>query len=235
MTSTNAIPGQPPAFARADRTIRAGIFDMDGVLLDSEPLHHRAINELLQEEGVAPLSMIEYSRYLGTTDAYTWGDLVARRRLRHAPGHYLDRFDGAITDLYERYSAPAPGSVELLELLQAAGVPLAVASSSRRTWIETCLARLGVRRFFQAVVSGDMVRRGKPDPEIYLLAAQQLSVSPEQCFAIEDSPQGITAAITAGMFTVAVDSTYAHALRAATPHLHVRSLAELVDLDLFSF
>ena len=154
--------------------IKAGIFDMDGVLLDSEPLHHQAVNMILAAEGRAGLTLAEYRPYLGTTDEHTWTDLINRRRLEEPLTFYLERFDDVIVEQYRRHSTITPGAQDLLDGLKASGLALAVASSSRRTWVETCLQSLQIRHYFDVIVGGDMVVHGKPDPAIYLLAAQLL-------------------------------------------------------------
>jgi HAD superfamily hydrolase (TIGR01509 family) len=207
-------------------TIRAGIFDMDGVLLDSEPLHHQAVNELLNEEGKQALPFKEYVPYMGTTDEYTWNDLIRRYALAHPFAYYRDRYDAAILEHYRKMSQIAPGVQTLLSRLRERALPLAVASSSRTVWVETCLGALGIRGYFDVVVTGDMVQRSKPDPEIYLLAAERLQVSPSQCFAVEDSPNGIAAAVAAGMLTIAVETPYTRGQQTRAAQVQLGSLTE---------
>jgi beta-phosphoglucomutase-like phosphatase (HAD superfamily) len=214
--------------------MRAGaiIFDMDGVLVDSEPLHHRTLNEVLAEEGCSGLDFAQYVPYMGTTDEYTWSDLIRRLHLPNACEYYCDRYDERILLAYRRFSTPAAGAVRALSSFRALGLPMAVASSSRREWVETCLAAMNVRHYFDVVVSGEMATRSKPDPEIYLLAAQRLGVPPRACIAVEDAPQGVAAALAASMFTVAVASPYPTAGDTEGAHLHVRSLEELDAVSL---
>jgi HAD superfamily hydrolase (TIGR01509 family) len=201
----HAQPGSPPADAH--RRILAVVFDMDGVLLDSEPLHHRVVNELLAEHGLRVDDAL-YRRYLGTTLEDTWADLIRRFGLPGSVANYRDRYDAAILEAYRRHAVPAPGALELVQGLRARGLKLGLASSSRTAWVETALARLGLAGAFDAVVTGEMVVRGKPAPEIYLLAAHRLSVPPERCLAIEDAPAGVAAARAAGMTVVAVRTPY---------------------------
>jgi HAD superfamily hydrolase (TIGR01509 family) len=132
-----------------------------------------------------------------------------------------------IVELYQQQAAPAPGARELLDGLKARGLPLAVASSSRLRWVVTCLAVLGIRRYFDALVCGSMAGPNKPDPAIYLLAARRLGVPAAHCFAVEDSPHGVTAAVAAGMLTVVVETPYTRGLDTGAAQIHVRSLAEL--------
>ena len=213
----------------AGHPIRAGVFDMDGVLVDSEPLHHQALNVVLCHNDRAPLSFDAFRPYLGASDGFIWDELVHRQRLPRPVRFYQDQFDEHLIDLYRQQSTVAPGAVKLLSMLCECGIPLAVASSSRRRWVEACLEAIGVRSYFDVIVDGQMVATAKPDPAIYLLAAQLLHVEPEECLAVEDSPRGACAAVSAGMLTVAVDTPYTRQNTAAAAHIHVRSLDELVE------
>jgi HAD superfamily hydrolase (TIGR01509 family) len=206
---------------------QAVIFDLDGVLLDSEPLHHCAANAVLTEDGHRPLSVAEYTRYLGLTDDDMWRDLRAVRDLGQPHEDYLRRFDSHVLAEYRKHAIVAPGAVELLDWLTACELPLAVASSSRAQWVETCLDAIGLRRYFDRVVSGDMVARGKPDPEIFLVAARQLRAQPARCVVFEDSPAGVTAASRAGMYTIAVCTSYTPPGLTPGAHFSVNSLAEV--------
>ena len=181
----------------------AVIFDMDGVLVDGEPLHYAAINEILGEEAIQ-IDIPTYRRYLGTTLAHTWRDLAARHALAHDYAYYARRYDVAVTAQYRAHAVPTPGAHRLLARLQEAGVPCALASSSNRAWVETALAALDMGDAFDVVISGDEVREGKPDPEIYRTAAARLGVPPADCLVIEDAPAGIEAARGAGMRVIGV-------------------------------
>ncbi|HEY8819710.1 MAG TPA: HAD family phosphatase [Dehalococcoidia bacterium] len=191
--------------------IDAVVFDMDGVLLDSEPLHFITVNELLAEEG-GVLELAEYLGYVGTTLEDTWADLVRRFRLKRSFEYYRDRYDAEILRHYRDSAVLLPGAAWLMEELLRRGTRLAVASSSRTEWVEVCLAKLGLLNKFHAIVTGDMVTQGKPDPEIYLKASAALRVAPERCLAIEDAPKGVQSAHRAGMTVVAVDTQYTAAL-----------------------
>ena len=203
------------------------IFDLDGVLVDSEPLHHRAANAVLAEDGHPPLSAAEYSRFLGMTDEDMWRGLRAMRGLGRPHEHYLRRFDSNVLAEYRQHATAAPGAVDLLDWLTACGLPLAVASSSRAQWVEICLHAIGIRRYFDRIVAGDMVAAGKPDPEIFLAAARQLRAQPARCVVFEDSPAGVTAASRAGMYTIAVCTAYTPPGLAHGAHFTVNSLTEV--------
>jgi beta-phosphoglucomutase len=218
------LPAGRPGPAR--QTLGAVIFDLDGVLLDSEPLHHEATNFILREERRPPLSLAEYARYLGRTAEDMWRDLRSRRELDRPHEHYLQRFDALVLAAYRQHAAAAPGAVALLDWLTACGVPLAVASSSRTERVETCLDTIGIRRYFLAVVGGDMVTRGKPDPEIFL-PALRLHAEPSACVVLEDSPAGLAAATRASMLPFAVCTAYPPPGLVEGARVTVHSLAEV--------
>jgi HAD superfamily hydrolase (TIGR01509 family) len=185
------------------------VFDLDGVLVDSEPTHERA--------------NAEYLAGFGTTLDPWLSEAMMGRRVRDltdavAPLVGLppeETFAGRERVFWRLLEAgelrPMPGVRRSLDRLAAAGLPLAVASSGTRAYVEHALDRLRLRHAFAAVVSGEEVANGKPDPEIYLQAAERLGAEPAACMAVEDAPHGIAAARAAGMRVVAVP----HAMTAA--------------------
>ncbi len=183
----------------------AVIFDMDGVLLDSEPLHYEAVRLILEEQGVE-FPIEDYFRYLGTTLTSTWDDLCERYPI----AMYFEQFEARYNaDVLKQYQAGAPlirGARELVEQLRNAGVPIAVASSSHREWVEAALTGAGLRDYFDQTTAGNEVSMGKPSPEIYLKAAEKLGFDPANCVAIEDAPAGVESAKAAGMSVVLVRS-----------------------------
>ncbi len=181
----------------------AVIFDMDGVLLDSEPLHYEAVRQILAEQGV-DFPIEDYFRYLGTTLTSTWDDLCERFPITMPFAQFEARYNA---DVLVQYQAGAPlisGARELVAQLRDEGVPIAVASSSHREWVEAALTGAGLRQYFQQTTAGDEVSMGKPSPEIYLKAAHKLGVDPIDCIAIEDAPAGVESAKAAGMSVVLV-------------------------------
>ena len=196
----------------------AVIFDMDGVLLDSEPLHYEAVRQILAEQDVEfPLE--DYHRYLGTTLPSTWDDLCARSPISMRFEEFESRYN---QDVLVQYQAGAPlirGARELVEQLSEAGVPIAVASSSHRMWVEAALSGAGLREFFaeaSQTTCGDEVSTGKPSPEIYRTAAAKLGLDPIDCIAIEDAPAGVESARSAGMCVVQVRSELTNDLSLAS-------------------
>jgi HAD superfamily hydrolase (TIGR01509 family) len=183
--------------------IQAVIFDMDGVLVDTEPRHFAALNAVLAAEGYR-LDPEDNRLFLGLTLERTWDLVVERFGLIGSRRDYHDHYDRAVLAELEQPLDPAPGVRQLLKATRAAGLALALASSSRRAWVTATLRSLGLAGCFPVTVAGDEVTVGKPDPEIFLTAARRLGIRPEHCLVIEDSPAGIEAARRAGMRVIAV-------------------------------
>jgi len=209
-----------PAFA-------AVIFDMDGVLVDGEPLHFRAVNELLGEEGRA-ITLEEYKPYMGTKSG--WQELIRDFGLTRPYEHYAARYPGILLERYRDEAVALPGAVGFVQALRNAGVRIAVASSSIAPWVEAALARIGLDGAFEITVTGSDVTLGKPDPAIYLVAAERLGVSPRDCLAIEDAPAGIRSAHAAGMTCWAVRTEYTRGLSLPDPDREFETL-ESVSID----
>jgi HAD superfamily hydrolase (TIGR01509 family) len=186
--------------------IQAVIFDMDGVLTDSEPRHFHAINLLLAEFG-CELAAEEYAHLAGQHGHYTWQWLRSRFGLPLDFEQWRDRYDPVIVAELSRPSEPLPGVIGLLTEVRNRNLRAAVASTSRSSWVTAALGSLGLAQAFDAVIAGDMVEHGKPAPDVFLLAATWMSVQPASCIVIEDSEPGIQAARAAGMFVVQLRAT----------------------------
>ena len=213
---------------------RAILFDMDGVLVDSEPLFLSAINRLLVQEGVEPVSVQENEEFLiGTTIGETWRQLKIRRPLPLPVEDYINRYDDIVRQVMQEELEPQPGVRELLAACNARSLPKAVASSSLHMWVDLKLNAIGLTGAFDAVLGGDDVTRGKPEPDIYIKAAESLGVPPAECIAIEDSPIGISAAVASGAYTIAVRTEYTRNLDVSQAHTILETLEEF-DLSLLA-
>jgi HAD superfamily hydrolase (TIGR01509 family) len=182
---------------------RAVVFDLDGVLWDGEPLYHRAFNILLEPLGFR-ISDEEYSRIIGfgVEDAWAW--VLERFQLKEDPARFLRDYNRTVLELLESPVEPIAGVRELIERLRSGGVPVGLASASLRRWVDATLRGLRMEGCFDATVSASEVKRSKPAPDLYLLAAEKLGVPPAECLAVEDTRSGIQAAKAAGMFAVQV-------------------------------
>ena len=198
---------------------------MDGVLVDGEPLHFQAVNQLLATEGKS-ISLDDYKPYMGTKTG--WADMIRDYGLSQPREHYSEIYREMILASYRANSEPLPGAVELVGALNRANVRIGVASSSILPWVEACLERLGLLRSFESITTGTDVEQGKPAPDIYLLAAERLGVDPARCLAFEDAPAGILSAKAAGMECWAVRTEYTRGLALPDPHREFESLTHVV-------
>jgi HAD superfamily hydrolase (TIGR01509 family) len=213
---------------------QAIIFDMDGVLVDSEPLFLRAINRVVANEGARPISEEENEEFLiGTTVEETWRQLKELRHLPRPTDAYVQRYDTVVRQVLREELAPQPGVTRLLEECVRRGLPKAVASSSLRSWVNLKLEAIQLQKAFDVVLGGDDVANGKPAPDIYRLAAQCLGLSPQKCIAIEDSPIGIASAVGSGAYTIAVRTYSTRNLDISAAHAILESLEEF-DLSLLA-
>jgi HAD superfamily hydrolase (TIGR01509 family) len=180
------------------------LFDMDGLLVDTEPLWFETEAEVMARLG-APWDKEDQERLLGGSMDNTVGYLLAKAT-RPAPPAEVARWmtDGMLKRAAEGRIIIRPGARELLEAVAAAGVPHALVTGSQRPFTEAVLASTALS--FPVTVTGDDVTRTKPDPEPYRLAAKLLDADPEHCVALEDSPNGVASATGAGCRVVAVPS-----------------------------
>jgi len=173
---------------------------MDGVIIDSEPIHQRIEDEMFRELGLM-ITDEEHQSFVGTTTSFMWEMLIEKYRLPYTPLELVEeghrRFFNKLSTLGE--VQPMPGLMPFLKRLKDKGIRTAVASSSSRKLVEPVLMLLGVRDYFELLVCGDDVERGKPEPDIFLRAAAIMDVLPEECIVIEDSENGVKAAKAAGM------------------------------------
>lgn len=183
--------------------IAAVIFDMDGILVDSEPLHLRATQTALGERGQSYTER-DNRAFFGATDAELFRILRILFDLETPTEALVAAKLDRLVALIHAEARPLPGVTVIPPRLAAAGLPLALASASSRRVIRAVLDSIGLGTVFRAVVSGDEVARGKPAPDGFLMAARRLAVEPERCLVVEDSRNGVLAGKAAGMTVAAI-------------------------------
>jgi beta-phosphoglucomutase family hydrolase len=192
------------------------IFDWDGVIIDSAQLHEQSWHQLAAELGtsVRPGSFI---RGFGMKSAQIIATIHRWATDPETVAKLADRKETLYRELLAKNEIePLPGVVEWLHRLHEANVPCAVASSTQRANIEAVLRRVGLDQPFAAIVSAEDVSQGKPDPQVFLKAAERLKIEAQRCIVFEDAQVGIEAGHAAGMKVIAVTTTHgAGELRAA--------------------
>jgi beta-phosphoglucomutase-like phosphatase (HAD superfamily) len=187
--------------------MKAVIFDMDGVIIDSEPLHYRLETQFFKEVGIN-LAEGEYESFTGTSGGDMFTRLKKRFGLNQSVEELLAEGRRRYMETLKKEGIPIiSGIPELIARLSEAGMKLAVASSAPHEQIDLVMntphtpedSDGSLARFFSVRVSGDDVDRGKPDPSVFLKAAELLGTLPEDCWVIEDSENGVKAARAAGM------------------------------------
>ena len=184
--------------------LEAVLFDMDGLLVDTEPLWFETETEVMARLG-GPWTEADQERLLGGSMEHTVGYLLAKATRPASPAEVARWMtDGMLRRAAAGRVIIRPGARELLAEVAAACLPHALVTGSQREFTEAVVTSTGLS--FTAIVTGDDVTRPKPDPEPYLLAAKLLAAAPENCVALEDSPNGVTSATAAGCKVVAVPS-----------------------------
>ncbi len=181
--------------------LKAVIFDMDGVLVDSEPLHFKSNQMTLRKYCGLELEYDYYKQYIGSTVTFMWKKIVRDFGIVDYSPETLQSLNDEILDELVQTEGypPVKGAAELVRSLHRQGYLLAVASSSSRRKIEENLKHLDIRSCFSAIVSGVELERPKPNPDIFQKAVEELGVQTEECLVIEDSMNGVKASVAAGI------------------------------------
>jgi beta-phosphoglucomutase family hydrolase len=187
--------------------LRAVIFDWDGVVVDSSRHHERSWEIIAGRHGL-PLPPDHFKRGFGKKNNIIIPDLGWANEPGAVNALAREKEEIYRSLVREHGIEPLPGIRDLLANLNAEGIPCAIGSSTERANLDALLDLMDVRRFYSAIVSGEEVEHGKPDPSIFLLAAERLGVAPSDCVVIEDAHVGIEAAHRAGMRVAAVATTH---------------------------
>ncbi|MBX9685088.1 MAG: HAD family phosphatase [Candidatus Obscuribacterales bacterium] len=212
--------------------LKALIFDMDGVLVDSEPLHLLAMQTFLQRFSIA-YKEEDNRDFLGRKDLVIAEILIERFKLDMTARQFVDAKEEILADLIRTEAKARPGVYELLAELTEMQVPLAVASSATLDTIKLVMQTLSIGHYFQHLCSGEEVKNGKPAPDIFLMAAKRLALPPEYCLVVEDTLNGLKAAKAAGMFSVSIPCEATRHQDHSIADLAFSSLSELPLKELF--
>jgi sugar-phosphatase len=188
------------------RRFQAAVFDLDGTLVDSETRSHESWQHVFRSRGIVPDDSL-IRAFVGRRGIDVH-DLLKEQVPGHDPAELMAASSEHFHAPHQPPLGPLAGAVELVQLIAAAGVPLALVTSAGRRYAEQILTELGVRELFSVVLTAEDVTVGKPDPEGYLAAARRLGVPPSACVVFEDAPAGVAAAKAAGMYCVAVATTH---------------------------
>ncbi len=186
--------------------IKAIIFDMDGVIVDTKMLHFLAWEKFWGKKGIKH-TFDDFMKNFGKDNKVIFSEMyngISEEEIevlsREKESYYKEFAKGKIK--------PSPGAVELIRNLRRNNYPIALATSSPRHAVEFVIGQIKLEKYFDAIVTSSEVKFGKPEPEIFLKAAEKLAVKPEECVVIEDSLHGIEAARRAGMKCIAVATTH---------------------------
>lgn len=211
------------------KRLEAVLFDMDGVIIDSEPLWTEAEIQFLARRSLSYSPQLK-AVLMGRDSREAVGILIEYYNLSESVDDVIEERNELVAGLFRELLQPIPYALDLVKSVRHSGVKTSMGSSSPKRLIELVMDKFSIAGLFDLVLSGDQVARGKPAPDIYLTAARELGVIPDNCLVIEDAPNGVASAKAAGMRCLAI-STSTNAAELAMADKVVRSFAE-VDLQL---
>ncbi len=216
---------QPPGSSAMTRP-RAVIFDMDGLMFNTEDVYWHVGSELLRRRGHVYTKAMS-DAMMGRTPQAAFEILIDRYGLSDDWRGLADESEAVFVELLTVHLEMMPGLETLLDALDAAGIPKAIGTSSARRLADKCLSRFDLHRRFAAILTAEDIVRGKPDPEIYLRAAERLQVPPAETVILEDSHVGCRAAAAAGAFVVAVPAAHSRNHDFSAASMIAEGLADL--------
>lgn len=187
---------------------RGVIWDMDGVLIDSGDLHYQTWRDALADEADFHLTRTQFDATFGRDNTETLTVLLGRPPTPEELVRIAGRKERHYRELAPAHIRPLPGAMELVEALAGAGWRQAVGTSAPRENLELIVSLLGIGGWLAAQVCVDDVPRGKPDPALFVMAAERMGVPPGRCVVVEDSPAGVAAARAGGMACLALTTTH---------------------------
>ena len=186
----------------------AVIFDLDGTLIDNNSFHLKAWQEFYRKRN-RTLTEEEYKKdFYGKTNVDVLAHVFSQPLSPEENDRYTNEKEDLYRQMYEPHIKPIKGLLNLLQQLQDAGIPMAIATSGIKVNIDYMFQHVPIRHYFKEVIYSKDIKKGKPDPEIYFVTAKKLNVLPENCLVFEDSVAGIRSAKAAGMKVVAITTTH---------------------------
>jgi HAD superfamily hydrolase (TIGR01509 family) len=204
---------------------RAVVFDMDGLMFNTEDVYWHVGSEVLRRRGRQYTRELSHAM-MGCPPRSAFQTMIQWHALDDSWEQLAIESEEVFVRLLDEYLTPMPGLLDLLSALEAAGIPKAVATSSEPRLVALVLSRFHVQSRFQFILAADDVVHGKPDPEIYLKAAQRFGLPPGEMLVLEDSENGCRAAAAAGAFTVAVPGEHSRAQDFSVASMMIDSLAD---------
>jgi HAD superfamily hydrolase (TIGR01509 family) len=193
--------GLPPA--------RAVVFDLDGLMFNTEELYVEVGTEILRRRGYKFTNEL-LDQMMGRPSHVALQIMIDTHTLQATVEELLAETDEIFPEILRERLAPMPGLLDLLAKLEMHHIPIGIATSSRRSFVERVLAKFNFQPRFSPILTSEDITRGKPDPEIYLKAAAALGISPGEMLVLEDSQNGCRSAVAAGTIAVAVPSGHSH-------------------------
>lgn len=189
--------------------IKAVIFDLDGVIVDSEPIHSKSLEILLKDYGKTPIFNTQgLIHEVGPSGDFTYVELIRKYSLTEPLETIKQKRRAIFTKLLQEKLVPLPGFTKLLKIVKKENLKVAIASNRLPEHLFLMLENLGVKEMFDVVIGKNKLFAVKPAPDIYLKTADELSIEPKYCVAIEDSETGVLSAHAAGMKVIAVPNRY---------------------------
>ena len=210
------------------------VFDVDGVLADTEPLRYNSYRQLFMQIYNVELPDKIPLEIIGRGEVVNLKYFLALFGLDGDADKLRRERAGILAEIIERQLRPLPGLYFLLDKLEERGIRLAVATNSSMDYTNKLLSLLNIEDRFSVIVTGEDVEKAKPNPEIYLKAAEKMDIEPDYCIAVEDSINGIMAAKSAGMKCIAITSSFL-AEKLDMANLVVKDLHSIAGMDYYKF
>lgn len=210
--------------------VRAVVFDMDGLMFNTELVFNATGTELLRRRGKTPHPEL-FTRMMGRRAPEAFAVMIEMMDLSETIDELKVESEAIFADLLEDILAPMPGLFTLLERIESAGLPKGVATSSSRRYLQDMLGRFELTERFDMTLGAEDVTHGKPDPEIYLTAAEHLTIAPAEMMVLEDSEAGTRAAAAAGAQIISIPHEHSEAHNFSMATAIARRLDDPVVLD----